>query len=195
MSDRVIFSTVGLKRRPQQLWMETPENILRPDTSFIMEQERNRKWQGHLMAREDESRETSAIWFFPRTDFWILPLCTSSRPALLKASDQPRFWCCSPASVSYGLPTQISSTESIFQIWANLLIMNAWLSGLRLSLDRMGAQAGGGRASGGVYRGCQSKAEAEMRVYTVYKYIHIWSREQTWHFLPWRHIVSYSVSL
>lgn len=33
---------------------EDSRKHLAPDTSFIIEQERNMKWQGHLMSREDE---------------------------------------------------------------------------------------------------------------------------------------------
>lgn len=55
---------------------EDSRKHLVPDTSFVTEEERNVKWWGHLMSREEELKETSAIWFsrWRSTNLWPITL-------------------------------------------------------------------------------------------------------------------------
>lgn len=52
---------------------DSRKHLLVPDTSFIIEQERNVKWWGHLMSREEELMETSPIWFSRRSSTKLGP--------------------------------------------------------------------------------------------------------------------------
>lgn len=128
---------------------EDSRKHLAPDTSFIIEEERNVKWQGHLMSREELKRQaqySSADGVLqihgPEFSLYAKPYPTLNNQCwvCVKGNDQHVAktergfveWSCIPFSAWKGYLKKYCMLwkESIYSIWANLLIMNLCLSSL-----------------------------------------------------------------